>query len=381
MSKPSLRFSEFVNEWNQSNLSNHTKSISSGKSATLNIKNGKYKIYGSTGAIGLTDNAEYFGDRLLIARVGANAGAIYRVDGRYAVSDNTLIIDLKDSLNIVFAYNLLEKNSLKHLVFGSGQPLITGGQLKKLQIILPTVAEQQKIADFLTIVDEKIISIDKKNELLKLYKKSVMQKIFTQQIRLKDHIGDSPIDWEDKKLSELVKFYRGNSLSKADLNENGKFKAIHYGELFTEYVEVIQNIKSRTDISTGAVSQLGDILMPTSDVTPQGLAKASVIEEDGVMLGGDINILRPNDLVNPIFLSYIMNFQKKKIMRLVSGSTVRHVYSKDIAGISYTIPKQLEEQEKIANFLTIIDSKIAIEKDRLNTAKKFRQVLLQRMFV
>ena len=207
-----------------------------------------------------------------------------------------------------------------------------------------------------------------------------MQKIFTQQIRFKDSNGRPYPKWEEKELGELVEFSRGAVLSKSDIRPTGRYSCVHYGELFTEYHEVVPRVYSRTDVDTGVDSQVGDILMPTSDVTPQGLARASSIQVAGVKIGGDINILRPKT-VNSILLSYMLNFQKTKIMEIVSGITVRHVYAKDLKKLTYNVPSSLDEQQKIAGFLTALDDKIKLEESKLEQAKQFKKSLLQQMFV
>ncbi len=197
----------------------------------------------------------------------------------------------------------------------------------------------------------------------------------TPELRFPEFSGE----WQVKKLGDVVKFSRGNLLSKNDLKDDGRYKAIHYGELFTQYNEIIGEIKSRTDLDTGKKSLAGEILMPTSDVTPQGLARASVIHEDGVMIGGDINILKPDQEISSDFLSYLLNSQKKKIMRLVSGTTVRHVYASDLRKASYVFP-QKPEQEKIADFLTAVDERIAVGEKKLELLETYKRGVMQKIF-
>lgn len=186
-------------------------------------------------------------------------------------------------------------------------------------------------------------------------------------------------EWQMKKLGDVVKFSRGNLLSKGDFKDDGQFKAIHYGQLFTQYNEIINEIKSRTDTDTGKRSVAGELLMPTSDVTPQGLARASVIHEDGVMIGGDINVLKPDQEISSDFLSYLLNSQKKKIMRIVSGTTVRHVYASDLRKVNYVFP-QKPEQEKIAEFLTAVDARIAAGEQRFASLTQYKKAVMQQIF-
>ena len=207
-----------------------------------------------------------------------------------------------------------------------------------------------------------------------------MQKIFSQEIRFKDDNGGEFEDWKKKQLGDVFYLLRGSSLSKSDLVLNGKNKCIHYGELFTVYSEKIFQVKSKTNLVDGKFSKKGDILMPSSDITPKGLATASALMEDNILIGGDTNILRPKYNINSIFISYFLNINKKEIMRLVTGTIIKHIYNKDIATLKINLAP-LNEQIKIANFLTKIDQRIEASKKQLEESKEYKKALLQQMFI
>jgi type I restriction enzyme S subunit len=253
--------------------------------------------------------------------------------------------------------------------------------LKDIELYFPTLPEQRKIADFLTAVDGRIGQLIQKKALLTDYKKGVMQQLFTQAIRFKDDHGNDFPDWEEKKLEEIASFHRGSALAKADLDESGEFECIHYGELFTRYNEVIREVTSRTNIVGGAKSHAGDILMPSSDVTPDGLAKASSLTTSGVILGGDINVIRPVKDIDSEFLSHLINYQKNAIIRLVTGTTVKHLYNRDMATLILDLPSSLPEQTKIADFLSAINRKIESVATQITETQTFKRGLLQQMFV
>jgi len=211
MNVPRLRFKEFSEAWKVKKIGAISEYLQSGKSKDRS-ESGDFILYGSTGTIGFCNQFDYQGKNILIARVGANAGYLYEVDGNYCVSDNTLILHLKNPNNYSFFYNLLKYTNLNKLVFGSGQPLITGGQLKALNIFVPSINEQTKIANFLTAVDEKIAQLTQKGDLLARYKKGVMQQIFSQQLRFKPALsevvggddGQEFPDWEENSLEKFL---------------------------------------------------------------------------------------------------------------------------------------------------------------------------------
>ncbi|KDN53657.1 restriction endonuclease subunit S [Flavobacterium seoulense] len=205
--------------------------------------------------------------------------------------------------------------------------------------------------------------------------KGSCEKIFLQKLSFLN-LKDS---WRSLYLEDIFDFHKGSLFSKNDISENGIGKCIHYGELFTIYNAVISKVISKTN-TKGFKSKVGDILMPSSDVTPLGLATASTILEDNIVLGGDINILRPKVSVNSIFMSYLLNFEKKKIIELVSGTTIKHIYNKDLKQIKVCIPI-IEEQTKIADFLSSIQEKIDIEKQILEKLELQKKFLLTNLFV
>lgn len=178
---PRLRFPEFLDavEWEDRSLESVCNGIASGKDK--NDPDGLYDLYGSTGVIGKTSTASYRGEFLLVARVGANAGLLTKSDGEFGATDNTLVIRLNDSVNFNFVFYYLDGLNLNKLIFGSGQPLITGGQLKALSLYFPSETEQQKIADCLSSLDELIAAQSKKSEALKTHKQGLMQQLFPVQ--------------------------------------------------------------------------------------------------------------------------------------------------------------------------------------------------------
>jgi type I restriction enzyme S subunit len=122
-----------------------TVTIASGKNK-LRVSEGKYPVYGSTGLLGYCDHAAYSGDALLVARVGANAGLVNAVRGDFDVSDNTLVVRPTAEWDLRFAFHQLTKMNLNQYAVGGGQPLVTGGLLKRLEIPVPPPDEQKRIA-------------------------------------------------------------------------------------------------------------------------------------------------------------------------------------------------------------------------------------------
>jgi type I restriction enzyme S subunit len=163
-------------DWEVKKLGELFSGIKSGRDKP-NSETG-FPVYGSRGVIGFSETYSYEGDQILVARVGANAGSLNYVDGKYSVTDNTLILGGIQQVNIRFVYAILEVANLERMVFGSGQPLITGSQLKQLIIGFPSLPEQHKIADFLTAIDTKIDAVTQQITQIETFKKGLLQKMF-----------------------------------------------------------------------------------------------------------------------------------------------------------------------------------------------------------
>ena len=182
-------------------------------------------------------------------------------------------------------------------------------------------------------------------------------------------------DWSPKNLSEVVAFSKGNSLSKSDLDEQGSYPCILYGELYTKYHEVIRKVFSKTNyISDNIVkSKYGDILIPASGETPIDISTSSCILLDNVLLGGDINILSPKNC-DGRFISYmISNNKRKTIARVAQGHSIVHLYSENLKKVNLDIPL-LSEQKKIADMLELLDKKIELQTKKIEALKLFKFV-------
>jgi type I restriction enzyme S subunit len=173
-----LRFKANNNfhDWEKVQIGNLVDDIHSGKNKTE--LHGNFSIYGSMGIIGYSTSYSYEGEYILVARVGANAGSIQLASGKFSVSDNTLVFYGLKGVDTLFFYHLLIELKLNRLAFGSGQPLITGGQLKRLVVFIPTQEEQIKIGNFLSTIDKKLDAERVLLQQLEKQKQYLLQNLF-----------------------------------------------------------------------------------------------------------------------------------------------------------------------------------------------------------
>lgn len=183
-------------------------------------------------------------------------------------------------------------------------------------------------------------------------------------------------------IADLGKPFNVGNLSKDDLSETGK-PCIIYGELFTTYGETISQVESHTNKKEGmTLSKKGDLLFPTSTtVDAISLIAPSVINVDGVILGGDMFGIHISTNFNAQYLSYYFNhIAKKQFAKYAKGSTIIHLHYKDIEKAQLLLPC-LVEQNKMAACLVLLDEKIRIESSHLQSVVKQKMYLLHQMFI
>ena len=151
---PEIRFKGFDDDWEQRKLIEEVTSIDTGKSKFKVLESGNYEILGSTSVIGYDDSYDYEGDFILTARVGANAGELYRHSGKVKISDNTVFIQ---GNQLDFIFYTLQNFDIKKLSFGTGQPLVKAGELKEQKIAMPVSNnEREQIGKYFRNLDHLI---------------------------------------------------------------------------------------------------------------------------------------------------------------------------------------------------------------------------------
>lgn len=271
-------------------------------------------------------------------------------------------------------------------------PNITKNDVLAFPLIYPSKEEQTKIASFLSAVDQKINQLTQKHELLSQYKQGMMQKLFSQQIRFKADDGSEFREWENKALSNfIIKHIGGASLSPSDFVKQSEYEVIPKKAIVPngclnldksnptycseEFFKA--NLKNTVD-NTYLVTVLRDLVPsgPSIGYIVQYMENTQYILAQGVYgfkIKAELN------------RNFLIHFSNTKAYRLVMqsimvGSTQVHIRNQDFLGIGIPVPC-LEEQTKIANFLSAIDQKIEVVAQQIEQAKTWKKGLLQQMFV
>jgi type I restriction enzyme S subunit len=408
---PRLRFPEFYKGWKNGKLNEIVTSMDSGWSPQCDEKAANIDEWGVLKTTAVTwigfnetenkklpkklrprKEIEIFATDILITRAGPTnrVGVIVHVDKvreKLMLSDKLIRIRLAKNNSKFFSILLGTEYCQKQIIskssgLAASQTNISQKYLLNTKIKYPTILEQTKIASFLTSIDRRIQLLEEKKELLERYKKGIMQKLFSQEIRFKDENGNDFPDWEATNLALVFKSFKGKGLSKEKLDNNGNQKCILYGELFTTYTESINEISNRTNENEGTLSLVGDILVPASTTTSAiDLAKFTALNEKNIRLGGDITVLRANAPINNVFFAYYLsNFKKFEIAKYAQGTTIVHLYFSHFKKVKIHFP-YLKEQNKIASTLQKLDELIQNVSFQIEKSREFKKGLLQKMFV
>ncbi len=393
---PQLRFPEFYGEWERNKIGK-LFNISAGgdipKENVNTIKDDifKYPIYANAekdkGLYAYSNIYRVGKEVVTIAGRGVNMGIAHSRKEKFYPIVRLLVLEPKNKSSVEFFEYAF--NRINFYVESTGVPQLTAPQVSSYLISYPTFPEQQKIASFFTAIDKKISQLKQKLTLLEQYKKGVMQKIFSQEIRFKPALSSAEADdngqefpkWEKKKLGEVATFSKGKGISISDTSTDGSTECIRYGELYTYYSETINEVKSRTNVNSDklVLSEANDVIIPASGETQIDIATASCVLRSGIALGGDLNIIKSTN--NGVFLSYYLNNQKKRdIANLAQGISVVHLYASQLSSLELDIPT-LPEQTKIASFLSAIDDKINHTRKQIEKAEVWKKGLMQQMFV
>ena len=198
-----------------------------------------------------------------------------------------------------------------------------------------------------------------------------------------DILQKSELQFYDESLKEVTlgdicEFSKGKGILKNDLSDEG-IPCIIYGELYTHYDEIISNIKSKTDLNKDnlVLSSKYDIIMPDCGETAIDLANASCILREDVAIGMDTIILKTKQ--NPIFLTYYIRYKRNEIAKIGQGSSIVHIYPKDLKKIKIKIPT-LKKQNKISNFLVKVNEKINLMEQNYSLYVDIKKYFIENIF-
>jgi len=187
--------------------------------------------------------------------------------------------------------------------------------------------------------------------------------------------------WKQRKLSELATFSKGQGYSKSDLRGTGT-PIILYGRLYIKYETVISEVDTFVQANGNSIySRGGEVIVPASGETAEDIARASVVEKAGILLGGDLNVLQPNPIIAPVFLALTISSgeQQKELSKRAQGKSVVHLHNSDLQEVKISYPN-LEEQIRIGAMFQDFDNLVALHQCKCEILQKIKKSMLEKMF-
>ena len=386
---PTLRFKQYDDKWTICNLSDIASVVGGGTPDTTDpllwngnvqwftpteVGHSKYvsKSVRTISRLGLQKSSAKVlpkGSILLSSR--ATVGECSIVKNECTTNQGFQSLIPRKGINNEFLYYLTRTKKKHFIKYASGSTFleISNSEIKKTKCAVPCIDEQAKIAEFLSLLDEKI---ETQNKIISKYE-SLIKGIYTQL--------QTNTQKQEHCLSNIVKYNSVGLLSKEDLIENGAKKCILYGELFTTYDEVIGEIHSKTNVD-GYISKGNEILFPSSTtVDAMSLIAPSALNEQGVLLGGDMFVLEMKSGFNNEYVSYYLNIiAKRTFAKYAQGTTITHLYFEHIKNLPLYLPN-ITIQTSIASIMKKIKKKIEIEKEMLSALQRQKAFLLKTMFI
>lgn len=412
MNTPKLRFRNYLENWLQVSLNEVSDRI------TTKNKDNNQNVLTISAQYGLISQLEYFNKSVSAKDVkgyyllerndfaynksysnGYPMGAIKKLS-RYekgVVSTLYICFRNKDSLNDDFLEYYFESGKHnKQIELYAQEGARNHGLLNigvndffSTELYIPSLPEQQKIASFFTAVDQKLTALKKKKELLEQYKKGVMQQIFSQKVRFKDENGKPFPEWEEKKLGEIGSF-QTSSIDKLIRENEKEVYLVNYMNVY-RHEDVNNETIKNYQVVTAKDSQIescnlkrGDILFTPSSETPSDIGHSVVIFEDleNAVFSYHLMRFRPNLELNILYSHYFCNIPDvlSQLSKLSTGSTRFTISVKSFSSVEVKLPC-LDEQQKIADFLSAIDNKIDTVAKQIDKTEQWKKGLLQKMFV
>ena len=321
---------------------------------------------------------------ILISAAGTIGRTIeYKGEECYYQDSNIVWLNHNEEIDNAYLkqlYSLVTWSSLE----GATIKRLYNSNILNTHFNLPSLPEQRALASYFTSLDAQIAASTSRLSSLKQIKAASLLNMFPQKgetvprVRFKGFQGE----WKEVKLSSIAIFSKGQGYSKSDLRENGH-PIILYGRMYTKYQFAINEVDTFSNLKGAYVlSEGNEIIMPASGETSEDIACASAVLAKGIILGGDLNIVR-FDLkkYSTPFLALTITYSKTHydLSKCAQGKSVVHLHNEAISKTVVSIPS-LPEQRAIASYFTALDAQITLQRERLEKLKQIKAACLEKMF-
>lgn len=334
------------------------------------------------------------GGEVIIPASGESAAEISRAscvtDGGVILGGDINIVKPHESLDSSFIAITLSNGSqqreLSKRAQGKSVVHLHNSDLKAVKLFYPSYEEQFAIGSLFRNIDDLLASYKDNLINYQSLKATMLSKMFPKagqtvpEIRLDGFEGE----WKVQSLKELARFSKGNGYTKSDLVNSGN-EIILYGQLYTNYQTVISMVNTFVleTREKSVISKGGEVVVPASGESAEDISRASVIEKSGVIIGGDLNIIYPDEnKVDSIFLALTISngSQQKELIKRAQGKSVVHLRNNDLEKVVLHYPS-MEEQRAIGLYFSNLDNLINSYQEKISQLETLKKKLLQDMFI
>ena len=392
MGKPTIRFEEYTDDWEQRKLDDVVEFLDTMRKPLEGAKriSGPYPYYGASGIVDYVDGYLFDEELILLSEDGANITdrnypVCFLASGKYWVNNHAHVLRTKQGNENNFICKSLERKDYTQYNTGMAMPKLNKETCKKIPILCPGFEEQKKIGDYFRSLDNLITLHHRKCEETKKLKKFMLQKMFPKKgekvpdIRF-DGFTD---DWEQRKLGNVLFSLQNNTLSRANLSdESGIAKNVHYGDVLIKFGEVLDVRKEKLPMITdenvlskykASFLQNGDVIVAdTAEDSTVGKCSEIAGLNDEVVLSGLHTIpYRPIEKFASGYLGYYLNSgaYHNQLIPLMQGIKVTSISKSAMQNTDIDYPKSQEEQGKIGAYFKSLDEMITLHQRKYINGK------------
>ena len=384
---PKIRFNKFDSVWEEDRIADIVKISAGGDVDKVKLKeSGKYPVIANAltnkGIVGFYEDYKVKAPAVTVTGRGDVGYAVARHENFTPIV--RLLTLQSEKIDVDYLENQI--NSMRILNESTGVPQLTAPQLGNYKVYYPKIEEQTAIGTLFRTLDDLLSSYKDNLTNYQSLKETMLSKMFPKagqtvpEIRL-DGFEE---EWEVQSLKELASFSKGNGYTKSDLVNSGN-EIILYGQLYTNYQTVISMVNTFVleTREKSVISKGGEVVVPASGESAEDISRASVIEKSGVIIGGDLNIIYPDEnKVNSIFLALTISngSQQKELIKRAQGKSVVHLRNNDLEKVVLHYPS-MEEQRAIGLYFSNLDNLINSHQEKISQLETLKKKLLQDMFI
>ena len=384
---PKIRFNRFNSVWEEDRIADIVKISAGGDVDKVKLKeSGKYPVIANAltnkGIVGFYDDYKVKAPAVTVTGRGDVGYAVARHENFTPIV--RLLTLQSEKIDVDYLENQI--NSMRILNESTGVPQLTAPQLGNYKVYHPKIEEQSAIGTLFRTLDDLLSSYKDNLANYQYLKATMLSKMFPKagqtvpEIRL-DGFEE---EWEVQSLKELASFSKGNGYTKSDLVNSGN-EIILYGQLYTNYQTVISMVNTFVleTREKSVISKGGEVVVPASGESAEDISRASVIEKSGVIIGGDLNIIFPDEnKVDSIFLALTISngSQQKELIKRAQGKSVVHLRNNDLEKVVLHYPS-MEEQQAIGACFSNLDNLINSHQEKISQLEILKKKLLQDMFI